>query len=89
MAGRVRARGGRFLRTNAFSKGLIGGQRGWAGLFFVLTAARFFGKYVGRDPQYLSTETLKIGESMTVTALPPPLSRRKRRKARRRAAAAR
>ena len=89
MAGRFRTRGARFLRANAFSKGLLGGQRGWMTLFTVLTVGRFLGKYVGRHPQQLTTERLGIGQSMTIRALAPPPSRRKRRKARRRAAAGR
>jgi hypothetical protein len=87
MAGRVRTRGARFLRTNAFSKGLLGGQRGWMAVFGVLTASRFLGKYVGRHPEDLTIERLEIGQSMTIRAIAPPPSRRKRRKARRRAAA--
>jgi hypothetical protein len=82
-------RGVQYVRTHAFSRGVLGGQRGWTAIFAVVTIGRFVGKYIGRDPQYLTTERLKIGQSMTVTAVAPPLSRRKRRKARRRAAAGR
>jgi hypothetical protein len=85
MAGRLGRRGGRFLRANALSKGLLGGSRAWRFLFFALFAKRVFGKYVGREPQHLTAEKLKPGQSMTVRAIAPE-SRRARKRARRQTA---
>jgi hypothetical protein len=59
----------RFVRRNATYKGLLGGSRGWLAVFGALGAVRFFGKYVGRDVQHVSTEKLLPGQSMTITAL--------------------
>jgi hypothetical protein len=76
----------RFLKRNATYKGLLGGSRGWLTLFGIFTTFRFFGKYVGREEQYLTKETLKPGQAMTITAIAPP-SRRENKAAKRQAVA--
>jgi hypothetical protein len=62
----------RLVRRNATYKGLLGGSRGWLAIFGLLGAARFFGKYVGRNVQHVTTEKLLPGQSMTITALATP-----------------
>jgi hypothetical protein len=72
----------RFLRRNATYKGLLGGQRGWLALFALFGVARFFGRFVGREPQHLTSERLLPGQSLTIVAIPPP-TRAERRAAKR------
>lgn len=76
----------RFLKRNATYKGLLGGSRGWLTLFGIFTTFRFFGKYVGREEQFLTKETLKPGQAMTITAIAPP-TRRENKAAKRQAVA--
>jgi hypothetical protein len=60
------------VRRNAQAKGLFGGSRGWMAVFVVMSGTRFLRTYVGKNPQYLSTETLTPGQSVTVTAIAKP-----------------
>jgi hypothetical protein len=71
------------VRRNATYKGVLGGSRGWMGVFVVLGTARLFGKYVGREPQRLTTEKLAPGQSLLITTGTPPT--RAERRAQRRA----
>jgi hypothetical protein len=62
---------------------VLGGSRGWAGLWLAVALARYVRKVSARDVEVLTTERLKPGQGVLVTSLGPPPSRRERRRARR------
>ncbi len=60
------------LRHNALYKGLLGGRRGWMVVGAFLWGPRLLKRLMGREEQTLTTERLKPGESVTITAIRPP-----------------
>lgn len=58
-----------FVRRNAFTKGVMGGQRGWFAVFVALWAGGRVRHFLAREPQHLSIETLQPGQRVIVTAL--------------------
>jgi hypothetical protein len=72
----------RYLRRNAKEKGLLGGRRGWFGVFLVLTGARIARRHIGREAEHLTVETLRPGQSLSITAIAPTTRRDRKRSAR-------
>lgn len=67
-----------FLRTTSMRRGVYGSSRGWqvvAGVFFLNDIAK---KLTVRESEKLSVETLKGGQSVLVTSIPPTKKRGKR-----------
>ena len=67
-----------FLRTTSMRQGVYGGSRGWqavAGVFFLNDMVK---KVAVKEPEKLSIETLKAGQSVLITSIPPSKKRRKR-----------
>ena len=67
-----------FLRTSSMRRGVYGGSRGWqavAGVFFLNDMVK---KLTVRETEKLSIETLKAGQSVLVTSIPPSEKRSRR-----------
>lgn len=60
-----------YLRARSLKDGFGRGRRGWFAVGVVVWGARLLRRVVGRRPQNVSIETLKPGQSVTVTALDP------------------
>jgi len=69
-----------YLRARSLKDGFGRGRRGWFAVGVVVWGARLLRRVVGRRPQNVSIETLRPGQSVTVSALEP----RRRRGGRRR-----
>ena len=74
---------GRLSRLGWY-RGVLGGNRAWAGLWVGLAVARGARRLATKQPQLLSVETLRQGQSVIITSLGPEPTRRQRRRARRR-----
>ena len=68
------------LRQNAISKGVLGGRRGWMAIGAFLWGPRIVKRFMGRQEEVLTTERLKPGETVTITAV-RPLTRSERKAA--------
>jgi hypothetical protein len=76
-----------YLRTRAFSQGLLGGSRFWLGLGAIVWTIRFF-QWLGRsETEIVYRAPLGRGESVVISQSAETLSRRQRKKAARRAQA--
>ena len=67
-----------FLRRTSMRQGVYGGNRGWqavAGMFFLNDMVK---KLTVKETETLTTETLKAGQSVLITSIPPTKGRRKR-----------
>lgn len=73
-----------YLRARSLKDGFGRGRRGWFAVGVVVWGARLLRRLAGRRPQNLSIETLKPGQSVTVSALEPGRSSKRRREGRRR-----
>jgi hypothetical protein len=69
-------------RRLAFSRGVIGGRRGWLAVGGVLWGSRLLRRMLGRNQRVVATDLLRPGQRMTIEALPAP-SRSERRAAKR------
>jgi hypothetical protein len=58
------------IRTRAITHGVIGGGRGWQIIAAVIFGRRFLQRTFGRTPETLTIDTLKPGQSMTITTMP-------------------
>ena len=81
----MRKRTARFVRTTAFSQGLLGGNRFWRGVFFVMLLGRLRKRAFGREPVLVAREVLVPGESVRLSALGRRRRRGKRRRMRKKA----
>jgi hypothetical protein len=70
-------RPGYLLRTNATSRGLLGGSRGWRIVFGLLMAKRFWTKIMGKQPEVVALDKLRPGQIMTIEAIGPKDPRRR------------
>jgi len=61
----------RLLRTRAFSRGVLGGNRGWLVLWGVLVGARVVRRVAGNKPRVLLCEPLAPGEVLVIRHEPP------------------
>lgn len=71
------------LRRSALYKGLLGGNRFWIGVGFVLWVPRLTRRAFGKRPQIIAVEKLTAGQFVRLESIPAPT--RKQRKAIRRA----
>ena len=69
------------LRHNALAKGVFGGRRGWMVVGAFLWDPRLIKRFMGRQEEVLTTERLKPGQTVTITAI-RPLTRAERKAAR-------
>ena len=69
------------LRQNALAKGVFGGRRGWMVVGAFLWGPRLVKRFMGRQEEVLTTERLKPGQTVTITAI-RPLTRAERKAAR-------
>lgn len=58
-----------YLRARSLKDGFGRGRRGWFAVGVVVWGARLLRRIVGRRPQHVSTETLRPGQSVMVSAL--------------------
>jgi hypothetical protein len=65
------------IRTRAITHGVIGGGRGWQIIAALIFGRRFLQRALGRTPETLTIDTLKPGQSMTITTM--PVGKRSRR----------
>ena len=70
-------RPGYLLRSNATTKGLLGGSRGWQIVFALIMGKRFWGKIMGKEPEILAVDKLEAGQFMTIEAIGPKDPRRR------------
>ncbi len=73
-----------YLRARSLKDGFGRGRRGWFVIGVVVWGARLLRRLAGRRPQNVSTETLKPGQSVTVSALEPSRPSKRPRAGRRR-----
>lgn len=76
------------VRQNALYQGVFGSSRFWKAVAIVVFGRGVFRRLFGKHPDHLGVETLRAGQSVTITSIPPPPSRRRRRADRRRARSA-
>lgn len=69
------------IRSQAISKGIFGGRRGWQVVAGIIFGRRFLKKSFGRSSETLINEPLKPGESMTITTIPRGKRARRSRRA--------
>lgn len=70
-------RPGYLLRSNATSRGLLGGSRFWQLVFGIITLKRFWSKIMGNVPEVVALDKLKPGQFMTIEAIGPKDPRRR------------
>jgi hypothetical protein len=71
----------RTARRLGVTRGLLGGNRGWAAVGGLFWLARFMRRAFGKTEETVALERLLPGQSMTLTAVTPE-SRRTRKRAR-------
>ncbi|MFZ9540895.1 MAG: hypothetical protein ACO292_07120 [Ilumatobacteraceae bacterium] len=67
-----------YLRARSLKDGFGRGRRGWFIVGVVVWGARLLRRVTGRRPQVVSIESLKPGQTMSVSALEPRRGRRRR-----------
>jgi hypothetical protein len=67
-----------YLRSRSVKDGLIGGRRSWFIIGIFVWSFKLFRKMAMRSPQVVSTEVLRPGQSVSVSALEPKVRRRNR-----------
>lgn len=73
---RSRGRGRAFspasiIRRKSINKGLLGDDRLWRTIFFVIFGRRVLRKVMGSEPELLSVEKLKPNESLVIETVHP------------------
>ena len=58
-----------YLRTRSLKEGLLRGRRGWFAIGAVLWTIRLVRRISSRSPQIVSKETLRVGESVSISSL--------------------
>lgn len=66
------------LRTQAITKGFLGGQSGWRTFGIAYFGLRFLKRLLGKNEEVLIVEELAPGQRMHITALAPPEKRSRR-----------
>jgi hypothetical protein len=67
-----------YLRARSVKEGLLGGRRSWFGVGVIVWGFRLLRKLSSRSPQIVSTEVLRPGQTVSVSALEPKSRRRNR-----------
>jgi hypothetical protein len=67
-----------YLRTRSVKEGLLGGRRSWFVIGVFVWGFRLIRKLMSRSPQVVSTEVLRPGQTLSVSALEPKSRRRNR-----------
>jgi hypothetical protein len=67
-----------YLRTRSVKEGLLGGRRSWFVVGVFVWGFRLIRKLMSRSPQVVSTEVLRPGQTLSVSALEPKSRRRNR-----------
>ena len=67
-----------YLRARSVKEGLLGGQRSWFVVGVIVWGFRLLRKLSSRSPQVVSTEVLRPGQTVSVSALEPKSRRRNR-----------
>lgn len=73
----MRARLLRFLRRMGWYRGVMGGNRGWMGVFAALFLANRVGKFFAKEPEVAATEKLLPGQSVVISAIVPEKKRKR------------
>ena len=76
MARSTRPRGGllhpaAFIRRQSLHKGLLGDDRFWRAVFFVMFGRRVLSKVMGSEPELLSVEKLAPDETLVIETVHP------------------
>ncbi len=58
-----------YLRARSLKEGLLRGRRGWFAIGVVLWTVRLVRRISSRSPQIVSKETLRAGESVSISSL--------------------
>jgi hypothetical protein len=67
-----------YLRKRSVKEGLLGGRRPWFVVGVFVWGFRLIRKLMSRSPQVVSTEILRPGQTLSVSALEPKSRRRNR-----------
>jgi hypothetical protein len=67
-----------YLRSRSVKDGLLGGRRSWFIVGIFVWSFKLIRKMASRSPQVVSTEVLRPGQSVSVSALEPKVRRRNR-----------
>jgi len=67
-----------YLRARSVKEGLLGGRRSWFVVGVIVWGFRLLRKLSSRSPQVVSTEVLRPGQAVSVSALEPKSRRRNR-----------
>ena len=67
-----------YLRARSVKEGLLGGRRSWLVVGVIVWGFRLLRKLSSRSPQVVSTEVLRPGQTVSVSALEPKSRRRNR-----------
>lgn len=70
------------LKRNALRKGVMGNSGGWKAIAVVVFGGRFLKKILVKEPEVVSVEKLRPGQTVTITSIERD-TRRNRRRARR------
>ena len=71
----------RRLSRLGWQRGVLGGGRGWTAVWVGVAVLRLVRRSVGRQEEHLSTERLRPGQAVLITALGPRPTRREKRRA--------
>ncbi|CAB4718285.1 unannotated protein [freshwater metagenome] len=67
-----------YLRSRSVKEGLLGGRRSWFIIGVFVWGFKLIRKMTSRSPQVVSTEVLRPGQTVSVSALEPKVRRRDR-----------
>jgi hypothetical protein len=67
-----------YLRARSVKEGLLAGRRSWFVVGVIVWGFRLLRKLSSRSPQVVSTEVLRPGQTVSVSALEPKSRRRNR-----------
>ena len=74
-----RGRVNSFFRNGALHKGLLGGDRAWRAVFFVMFGARLLKRLFGKTEEIVLTEKLQPGQILQLRTLPQKTKEDRRR----------
>ncbi len=60
-----------YIRRSSINKGLLGDDRFWRTIFFIMFGRRVLRKVMGSEPEVVALEKLKPGQFVRIEAIDP------------------
>ena len=71
-----------YISRRSINRGLLGNNRVWRAVFFLIFTRRLLQKLSGSEPKLIAVEKLKPGQFLSVTAIDPATLPKKGRRGR-------